>query len=214
MVGPSGGGKTTVSRLAARFWDINKGKITVGGMDVSKVDPETLMSLYSIVFQDVTLFDNSIMENIRIGRKDATDEEVIAAAKLANVDEFAEKLPDKWDSNIGENGCELSGGERQRISIARAFLKDSPIILLDEATASLDVENETAIQSALSRLIKNKTVLIIAHRMRTVSGADKIVVLKDGIVAEQGNPEQLIKKNGIYSHMVKLQTDSQNWTIG
>lgn len=214
LVGPSGGGKTTVSRLAARFWDINKGKITVGGMDVSKVDPETLMSLYSIVFQDVTLFDNSIMENIRIGRKDATDEEVIAAAKLANVDEFAEKLPDKWNSNIGENGCELSGGERQRISIARAFLKDSPIILLDEATASLDVENETAIQSALSRLIKNKTVLIIAHRMRTVSGADKIVVLKDGIVAEQGNPEQLIKKNGIYSHMVKLQTDSQNWTIG
>lgn len=214
LVGPSGGGKTTVSRLAARFWDINKGKITVGGMDVSKVDPETLMSLYSIVFQDVTLFDNSIMENIRIGRKDATDEEVIAAAKLANVDEFAEKLPDKWDSNIGENGCELSGGERQRISIARAFLKDSPIILLDEATASLDVENETAIQSALSRLIKNKTVLIIAHRMRTVSGADKIVVLKDGIVAEQGNPDQLIKKNGIYSHMVKLQTDSQNWTIG
>lgn len=214
LVGPSGGGKTTVSRLAARFWDINKGKITVGGMDVSKVDPETLMSLYSIVFQDVTLFDNSIMENIRIGRKDATDEEVIAAAKLANVDEYAEKLPDKWNSNIGENGCELSGGERQRISIARAFLKDSPIILLDEATASLDVENETAIQSALSRLIKNKTVLIIAHRMRTVSGADKIVVLKDGIVAEQGNPEQLIKKNGIYSHMVKLQTDSQNWTIG
>ncbi len=214
LVGPSGGGKTTVSRLAARFWDINKGKITVGGMDVSKVDPEILMSLYSIVFQDVTLFDNSIMENIRIGRKDATDEEVIAAAKLANVDEFAEKLPDKWDSNIGENGCELSGGERQRISIARAFLKDSPIILLDEATASLDVENETAIQSALSRLIKNKTVLIIAHRMRTVSGAEKIVVLKDGIVAEQGNPDQLIKKNGIYSHMVKLQTDSQNWTIG
>ena len=214
LVGPSGGGKTTVSRLAARFWDLNKGMITVGGMNVSKVDPETLMSLYSIVFQDVTLFDNSIMENIRIGRKDATDEEVIAAAKLANVDEFAEKLPDKWNSNIGENGCELSGGERQRISIARAFLKDSPIILLDEATASLDVENETAIQSALSRLIKNKTVLIIAHRMRTVSGADKIVVLKDGIVAEQGNPEQLIKKNGIYSHMVKLQTDSQNWTIG
>ncbi len=214
LVGPSGGGKTTVSRLVARFWDINKGKITVGGMDVSKVDPETLMSLYSIAFQDVTLFDNSIIENIRIGRKDATDKEVIAAAKLANVDEFAEKLPDKWNSNIGENGCELSGGERQRISIARAFLKDSPIILLDEATASLDVENETAIQSALSRLIKNKTVLIIAHRMRTVSGADKIVVLKDGIVAEQGNPEQLIKKNGIYSHMVKLQTDSQNWTIG
>ena len=157
-------------------------------MDVSKIDPEKLMSLYSIVFQDVTLFDNSILENIRIGRKDATDEEVIAAAKLANVDKFAEKLPDSWNANIGENGCELSGGERQRISIARAFLKDAPIILLDEATASLDVENETAIQEALSRLIRNKTVLIIAHRMRTVSGADKIVVLKDGAVAEQGSP--------------------------
>ena len=190
LVGPSGGGKTTVSRLAARFWDINKGKITVGGMDISKIDPEALMSLYSIVFQDVTLFNNTVMENIRLGKKDATDEEVIAAAKLANVDEFVEKLPDKWNSNIGENGCELSGGERQRISIARAFLKDAPIILLDEATASLDVENETAIQTALSRLIKNKTVMIIAHRMRTVSGADKIVVLKDGVVAEQGRPEK------------------------
>lgn len=213
LVGPSGGGKTTVSRLAARFWDINKGRITVGGMDVSKIDPETLMSLYSIVFQDVTLFDNSVMENIRIGKKDATDEEVIAAAKLANVDEFVEKLPDKWNSNIGENGCELSGGERQRISIARAFLKDAPIILLDEATASLDVENETAIQTAISRLIKNKTVLIIAHRMRTVSGADKIVVLKDGSVAEQGTPDVLIKNDGIFARMVKLQTESQNWTI-
>lgn len=213
LVGPSGGGKTTVSRLAARFWDINRGKITVGGMDVSKVEPETLMSLYSIVFQDVTLFDNTIMENIRIGKKDATDEEVIAAAKLANCDEFAEKLPDKWNSMIGENGCELSGGERQRISIARAFLKDAPIILMDEATASLDVENETLIQSALSRLIKNKTVLVIAHRLRTVAGADKIVVLSDGRVAEQGKPEELYQKNGIYSHMVKLQTDSQNWTL-
>lgn len=213
LVGPSGGGKTTVSRLAARFWDIDKGKITVGGMDVSKIDPETLMSLYSIVFQDVTLFDNTIMENIRIGRKDATDQEVIAAAKLANCDEFAEKLPDKWNSNIGENGCELSGGERQRISIARAFLKNAPIILLDEATASLDVENETLIQSALSRLIKNKTVLVIAHRMRTVAGADKIVVLSDGTVAEEGTPQQLYKKNGIYTRMVNLQTDSQNWKI-
>lgn len=213
LVGPSGGGKTTVSRLAARFWDINKGKITVGGMDVSKIDPEALMSLYSIVFQDVTLFDNTVMENIRLGRKDATDEEVIAAAKLANVDEFVEKLPDKWNSNIGENGCELSGGERQRISIARAFLKDAPIILLDEATASLDVENETAIQTALSRLIKNKTVMIIAHRMRTVSGADKIVVLKDGVVAEQGRPDELMKDKGIFSHMVELQTESQNWSL-
>lgn len=213
LVGPSGGGKTTVSRLAARFWDINRGKITVGGMDVSKIDPEALMSLYSIVFQDVTLFDNTVMENIRIGKKDATDEEVIAAAKLANVDEFVEKLPDKWDSNIGENGCELSGGERQRISIARAFLKDAPVILLDEATASLDVENETAIQTALSRLIKNKTVMIIAHRMRTVSGADKIVVLKDGVVAEQGTPSELVEKKGIFAHMVELQTESQNWSL-
>lgn len=213
LVGPSGGGKTTVSRLATRFWDIDKGKITIGGMDISKTDPETLMSLYSVVFQDVTLFDNTITENIRIGKKDATDEEVIAAAKLANVTEFVEKLPDKWNSTIGENGCELSGGERQRISIARAFLKDAPIILLDEATASLDVENETAIQTALSRLIKNKTVLIIAHRMRTVSGADKIVVLKDGSVAEQGSPATLIKENGEFARMVKLQTESLEWTI-
>ena len=182
-------------------------------MDISKIDPETLMSLYSIVFQDVTLFDNTIMENIRIGRKDATDDEVLAAARLANCDEFAEKLPEKWDTNIGENGCELSGGERQRISIARAFLKDAPIILLDEATASLDVENETLIQTALSRLIQDKTVLIIAHRMRTVAGADKIIVLENGVVAEQGEPETLYQKNGIYAHMVNLQNKSQNWAI-
>lgn len=214
LVGPSGGGKTTVSRLSARFWDIEKGKITVGGMDVSGIDPETLMSLYSIVFQDVTLFNNTVMENIRLGRKDATDEEVLAAAKLANVDEFAEKLPEKWNTNIGENGCELSGGERQRISIARAFLKDAPIILLDEATASLDVENETQIQSALSKLIKDKTVLIIAHRMRTVAGADKIVVLSDGKVAETGKPDELYKQGGIYTRMVDLQNSSQVWTIG
>lgn len=211
LVGPSGGGKTTVSRLASRFWDIQKGKITVGGMDISKIDPEALMSLYSIVFQDVTLFNNTIMENIRLGRKSATDEEVLAAAKLANVDEFAEKLPDKWNTLIGENGCELSGGERQRISIARAFLKNAPIILLDEATASLDVENETLIQESLSKLIENKTVMIIAHRMRTVAGADKIVVLSDGMVAEQGNSDMLIKKDGIYAHMVKLQ--SHNWAM-
>ena len=213
LVGPSGGGKTTVSRLAARFWDINRGKITVGGMDVSRIDPETLLSLYSIVFQDVTLFDNTILENIRIGNKDATDEQVIAAAKLANVDEFAKKLPDGWHTNIGENGCELSGGERQRISIARAFLKNTPIILLDEATASLDVENETLIQTALSRLIADKTVLVIAHRMRTVAGADKIVVLSDGTVAEEGSPKDLEEKNGVYAHMVKLQTESQNWKL-
>lgn len=213
LVGPSGGGKTTVSRLAARFWDADDGKVTVGGMDVSKVDPETLLSLYSIVFQDVTLFNNTILENIRIGRKDATDEEVIAAAKLANCDEFAEKLPEKWNSTIGENGCELSGGERQRISIARAFLKNSPIILLDEATASLDVENETLIQSALSRLIKDKTVLVIAHRMRTVAGTDKIVVLADGTVAEQGTPDELYKNGGIYTDMVDKQLKGSHWSI-
>ena len=213
LVGPSGGGKTTVSRLAVRFWDNQKGKITVGGMDISKIDPEKLMTLYSIVFQDVTLFNNTIMENIRLGRKGATDEEVLAAAHLANCDEFAEKFPDKWNTNIGENGCELSGGERQRISIARAFLKDAPIILLDEATASLDVENETAIQTALSRLIRNKTVLVIAHRMRTITGADKIVVLSDGIVAEQGAPEELLNKNGIFKRMADLQLQGQNWTV-
>lgn len=213
LVGPSGGGKTTVSRLAARFWDLNKGKITVGGEDISKIDPETLLSLYSIVFQDVTLFNNTIMENIRIGKKNASDEEVLAAAKLANCDEFADKLPDGYNSMIGENGCTLSGGERQRISIARAFLKDSPIILLDEATASLDTENETLIQSALSRLIENKTVMVIAHRMRTVSGADKIVVLSDGIVKEQGTPQELLKKGGTYAHMSKLQEQSSSWTI-
>ncbi len=213
LVGPSGGGKTTVSRLAARFWDANSGKITVGGMSVADTDPEKLMSLYSIVFQDVTLFDNTIMENIRLGKKDATDEEVLRAAHLANCDEFAEKLPDKWNTNIGENGCELSGGERQRISIARAFLKDAPIILLDEATASLDVENETLIQTALSRLIKDKTVLVIAHRMRTVAGADKIVVLSDGVVAEQGSSDELYKSGGIYTHMVDLQTSSQGWKL-
>lgn len=213
LVGPSGGGKTTVLRLAVRFWDNQKGKITVGDMDISKVDPEKLMTLYSIVFQDVTLFNNTMMENIRLGRKGATDEEVLAAAHLANCDEFAEKLPDKWNTNIGENGCELSGGERQRISIARAFLKDAPIILLDEATASLDVENETAIQTALSRLIRNKTVLVIAHRMRTVAGADKIVVLSDGVVAEQGTPEKLLNKNGIFKRMADLQLQGQNWTV-
>ena len=214
LIGPSGGGKSTAAKLAARFWDADKGKITVGGVDVKSADPEQLLTAFSIVFQDVTLFNNTVMENIRIGRKDATDAEVIAAARLANCEEFVEKLPDKWNSNIGENGSALSGGERQRISIARAFLKDAPIILLDEATASLDVENETVIQSALSRLIKDKTVLLIAHRMRTVAGADKVVVLSDGTVAEQGRPNELLGRNGIYTRMVRLQTESQDWSIG
>ena len=214
LIGPSGGGKSTAAKLAARFWDTDKGRITIGGVDVTSVDPEQLLTAFSIVFQDVTLFHDTVMENIRIGRKDATDEEVMAAARLANCEEFIEKLPDKWNSSIGENGSALSGGERQRISIARAFLKNAPIILLDEATASLDVENETAIQSALSRLIKDKTVLLIAHRMRTVAGADKVVVLSDGTVAEQGAPEKLLHQNGIYAHMVKLQTESQDWAIG
>lgn len=213
LIGPSGGGKTTVSRLAARFWDINHGKITVGGMDISKIEPETLLSLYSIVFQDVILFNNTIMENIRLGKKGATDEEVLLAAKLANCDEFVSKLPDSYNTDIGENGCQLSGGERQRISIARAFLKDSPIILLDEATASLDVENETLIQTALSKLIKNKTVIVIAHRMRTVAGADKIVVLSDGVVAEEGTAASLKKSNGIFVHMMNLQSESSNWKL-
>lgn len=213
LIGPSGGGKTTISRLAARFWDVDSGKITVGGMDVSKVDPETLMSLYSIVFQDVTLFNNTIMENIRIGKKDATNEEVLAAAKLAHCDEFAEKMPDGYQTMIGENGSALSGGERQRISIARAFLKDAPIILLDEASSSLDVENESLIQASLSKLIQNKTVLIIAHRMRTVAGADRIVVLKDGYVAQNGRPAELAKEDGIYHDMIQAQLQSEQWKI-
>ena len=214
LVGPSGGGKTTVSRLAARFWDIDRGRITVGGEDISKIDPETLLGAFSIVFQDVTLFNNSILENIRIGRKDATDEEALAAARLANCDEFALRLPEGYDTQIGENGSELSGGERQRISIARAFLKDAPIILLDEASASLDVENETAIQEALSRLIHDKTVMVIAHRMRTVSGADRVVVLSDGKVAEEGSPKELLDKpNSIFRHMAELQGASAEWSL-
>ena len=213
LIGPSGGGKTTVSRLAARFWDVNSGTITLGGMDISKTDPETLLSLYSIVFQDVTLFNNTIMENVRIGRKGATDAEVMEAAMMAHCDEFVNKLPNGYDTTIGENGCELSGGERQRISIARAFLKNAPILLLDEATASLDVENETLIQASLSQLMKNKTVLLIAHRMRTVAGADQIIVLKDGHVAENGSPDELMEKNGIFAHMSRLQTEAAGWRI-
>ena len=213
LIGPSGGGKTTVSRLAARFWDVESGRITVGGMDVSKADPEKLLGMYSIVFQDVTLFNNTVMENIRIGRKDATDEEVIQAARMANCEEFIRALPDGYNTPIGENGSKLSGGERQRISIARAFLKNAPIILLDEATASLDVENETVIQEALSNLIQDKTVLIIAHRMRTIANADKIVVLKDGVVAEQGDPSDLMRKNSIFRHMAEMQLASAAWKM-
>ena len=213
LVGPSGSGKSTIAKLIAGFWDVTEGRITLGGVDVKTVEPETLFKNYAIVFQDVMLFDETVMENIRLGRGDATDEEVMAAARAAQCEEFIQRLPQGYQTNIGENGCALSGGERQRISIARAFLKDAPIILLDEATASLDVENETAIQEALSRLIKHKTVLIIAHRMRTVAGADKIVVLSDGVVAEQGAPDALYACDGLYTHMVDLQTDSQNWSI-
>lgn len=213
LIGPSGGGKSTAAKLAARFWDADSGKITLGGTDVKTVDPEKLLSAYSIVFQDVTLFNNTVMENIRIGRQGATDEEVLAAAREAQCDEFVEKLPEGYQTMIGENGSALSGGERQRISIARALLKESPVILLDEATASLDAENETHIQRAISRLVKGKTVLIIAHRMRTVEGADKLVLLKDGKVAEQGSPEELLAKGGIYAKMCQLQQQSGEWRI-
>ncbi len=213
LIGPSGGGKTTVSRLAARFWDTDRGTITLGGMDIATADPEALLSNYSIVFQDVTLFNNTVMENIRIGKSGATDEEVMKAARMANCEEFVSLLPEGYNTGIGENGSELSGGERQRISIARAFLKDAPVILLDEATASLDAENETAIQEALSRLIENKTVLIIAHRMRTIANADHIVVLKDGLVAETGTPAELLAKNGVYAGMVRQQQLTQNWSM-
>ena len=205
LVGPSGGGKSTAARLAARFWDVEKGRVTIGGMDVKHI---------SVVFQDVMLFNNTVMENIRIGRKDASDKEVMEAAKAAQCMDFIHRLPEGFQTRIGENGSALSGGERQRLSIARALLKDAPVIILDEATASLDVENESLIQSAISNLIRNKTVLIIAHRMRTVAQADKIVVLKDGKVAEEGSPEVLYRKNGIYRHMTDLQNQSQNWSIG
>ena len=209
LVGPSGGGKSTTAKLAARFWDIGKGQILLGGTDISQIDPETLLKHFSIVFQDVTLFNASIMDNIRIGRRDASDEEVIRVAELACCDEFIRKLPNGYHTIIGENGETLSGGERQRISIARALLKDAPIVLLDEATASLDVENETKIQAGISELVKNKTVLIIAHRMRTIANADKIVVLADGTVIETGRPEELRQKSGIFAHMVERQTKAE-----
>lgn len=213
LVGPSGSGKSTCARLAARLWDISKGVIRVGGVDISTVDPEVLLRDYSMVFQDVVLFDDTVMENIRLGKRGATDEEVRAAAKAANCDEFVHRLPQGYNTPIGENGAKLSGGERQRISIARALLKDAPIILLDEATASLDVENETKVQGALSRLLTGKTVLVIAHRMRTVEAADKIVVLADGRVAEEGTPAELMDKNSLYRRMVELQRQSAGWRL-
>ncbi len=208
LVGPSGGGKTTAAKLSARFWDIGGGKITLGGVDISKIEPETLLKEFSIVFQDVSLFNASVMENIRLGRKDATDEEVMRVAEIARCKEFIDKLPEGYDTLIGENGEKLSGGERQRISIARALLKDAPIILLDESTASLDAENESKIQAGISELIRDKTVIIIAHRMRTVIDADNIVVLKDGKIAESGKSEDLIKKNGIFAGMYRAQMQS------
>ena len=213
LVGPSGSGKSTVSRLAARFWDATAGKVTVGGVDVASVDPEVLLRDYAIVFQDVLLFDDTVMGNIRLGRRDATDEEVLAAARAANCDEFVSRMPQGYDTMIGENGSKLSGGERQRISIARALLKDAPIVLLDEATASLDVENETVVQQALSRLLAGKTVIVIAHRMRTVENADKIVVLKDGVVVEQGTPAQLKAAGGEFARMVALQKEAATWQL-
>lgn len=214
LVGPSGSGKSTCARLAARLWDVTGGAVKVGGVDISTVDPEVLLTDYSMVFQDVVLFDDTIMENIRLGKHGATDEEVLAAAKAANCDEFARRLPQGYDTPIGENGAKLSGGERQRISIARALLKDAPIVLLDEATASLDVENETKVQGALSRLLQGKTVLVIAHRMRTVEAADKIVVLADGKVAEEGSPQELMEKGGLFRRMVELQRQSAKWQLG
>lgn len=213
LVGPSGGGKSTTAKLAARFWDIQKGSITIGGTDISKIDPETLLKDYAIVFQDVVLFNDTIMGNIRLGRKDATNEEILAAARAAQCDEFVQQLPEGYQTVVGENGSTLSGGERQRISIARALLKNAPVVLLDEATASLDVENEISLQTALSALLKEKTVLIIAHRMRTVMGADHVVVLADGHVAEEGTPKQLLDQGRIFRHMVELQQESSNWKI-
>lgn len=191
--------------MAARFWDADSGKITLGGVDVKSVEPETLFKNFAIVFQDVLLFDESVMENIRLGRSGATDEEVKAAARAAQCEEFISRLPQGYQTNIGENGSALSGGERQRISIARALLKDAPVILLDEATASMDAESETLVQDALSVLLKDKTVMVIAHRMRTVANADKIVVLDDGKVSEMGTPQELMKKSGLYAHLVALQ---------
>ena len=206
ILGPSGSGKSTVSRLAARFWDADAGQVLLGGVDVTTVEPETLFKNYAIVFQDVTLFDDSVMENIRLGRAGATDEEVLAAARAAQCEEFVSRLPGGYYSNIGENGCALSGGERQRISIARAILKDAPVVILDEATASMDAENENLVQQALSVLLQGKTVLVIAHRMRTIANVDKVVVLEQGRVAETGTPEELLNKKGVFYRLAEAQT--------
>lgn len=214
LVGPSGSGKSTVAKLAAKFYPLDGGRILLGGTDIAVLNATMLLKNFSIVFQDIVLFNNTIMENIRVGKKDATDKEVIAAAKEARCDDFIRKLPNGYQTVIGENGSTLSGGECQRLSIARALLKDAPVILLDEATASLDVDNETEIQNAISRLVKGKTVLIIAHRMRTVEAADHIIVLSDGIVAENGTHKELMKENGLYYRLVNLQTASENWKLG
>ncbi len=213
LVGPSGGGKSTAMKLAARFWDIDSGKVTIGGEDVNRIDPETLLKEVSIVFQDVTLFNNTVMENIRIGRKGASDEEVMEAAQNAMCHDFIMSMPEGYNTLIGENGSKLSGGERQRLSIARALLKDAPIVLLDEATSSLDIQNESAVQKAISKLTKNKTVLVIAHRMRTIAGANKIVLLKEGKVAAEGSHSELLKKSPDYENMIRLQTESMNWVL-
>ena len=212
LVGHSGCGKSTIARLAARFWDASSGTVSIGGVDVSTVEPETLLGAFSIVFQDVVLFNDTVYNNILIGNRNATREQVLAAAKAAQCDSFIEKLPQGYDTEIGENGYTLSGGERQRLSIARALLKDAPIILLDEATAALDPENETLIQHAISTLIKNKTVIVIAHRLRTVETADKIIVLNKGTIAETGTHSELMEKNGIYREMYRLQRESDQWS--
>ena len=213
LVGPSGGGKSTCARLAARFWDVDAGRVTVGGVDVSTVDPESLLRDFAVVFQDVVLFDDTVMENVRLGRRDASDEEVLAAARAANCDEFVLRMPGGYRARVGENGCRLSGGERQRISIARALLKGAPVVLLDEATASLDVEGETRVQEALSRLLAGRTVLVVAHRMRTVENADKVVVLDRGRVVEQGAPADLLERDGLFARMVRLQRESAEWSL-
>jgi ATP-binding cassette subfamily B protein len=214
LVGPSGSGKTTVSRLIARFWDVREGEILIGGRNIREIDPERLMSYMSFVFQDVVLFNDTVMNNIRIGKHGATDKEVYAAAKLARCDGFVREMPDGYETVIGENGSTLSGGERQRISIARALLKDAPIVLLDEATASLDPENETQIQAAISELVRGRTVIVIAHRLRTVIGADKIAVLENGRLAEEGKSEALLAKNGLFARMYRIQKDSLGWAVG
>jgi ATP-binding cassette subfamily B protein len=214
FVGPSGSGKTTVSRLIARFWDVREGEVLIGGRNIREIDPERLMSYMSFVFQDVVLFNDTVMNNIRIGKKDATDEEVDKAAKLARCDEFIREMPEGYETVIGENGSTLSGGERQRISIARALLKNAPVVLLDEATASLDPENETQIQSAISELVKGRTVIVIAHRLRTVIGADKIAVLDNGRLIEEGTSKELLAGNGLFARMYKIQQESLGWAVG